>query len=63
MTDRDRQSRYDLVPFFMLIILLATLTVTKFPKCITLIEIHSVSYVYAVLLFYDIKCLCSGGQE
>ena len=25
--------------------------------------VHSVSYVYEVLPFYDIKCLCSGGQE
>ena len=25
--------------------------------------IHSVSYVYAVLPFYDVKCLCSGGRE
>ena len=23
--------------------------------------VHSVSYVYAVLPFYDVKCLCSGG--
>ena len=26
-------------------------------------QIHSVSYVYAVLPFYDVKCLCSGGRE
>ena len=26
-------------------------------------NLHSVSYVYAVLPFYDVKCLCSGGQE
>ena len=25
--------------------------------------IHSVSYVYTVLPFYDVKCLCSGGRE
>ena len=25
--------------------------------------LHSVSYVYAVLPFYDVKCLCSGGRE
>ena len=25
--------------------------------------VHSVSYVYAVLPFYDVKCLCSGGRE
>ena len=25
--------------------------------------IHSVAKVYAVLPFYDVKCLCSGGQE
>ena len=35
-------------------------TVTKnfVPK-----EVHSVSYVYAVLPFYDVKCLCSRGRE
>ena len=26
-------------------------------------NIHSVSYVYAVLPFYDVKDLCSGGRE
>ena len=26
-------------------------------------DIHSVSYVYAVLPFYDVKCLYSGGRE
>ena len=26
-------------------------------------SLHSVSYVYAVLPFYDVKCLCSGGRE
>ena len=26
-------------------------------------DLHSVSYVYAVLPFYDVKCLCSGGRE
>ena len=26
-------------------------------------NIHSVSYVYAVLPFYDVKCLCSRGRE
>ena len=26
-------------------------------------HIHSVSYVYAVLPFYDVKCLCSRGRE
>ena len=25
--------------------------------------VHSVAKVYAVLLFYDVKCLCSGGRE
>ena len=30
-------------------------------KC--LIRVHSVSYAYAVLPFYDVKCLCSRGQE
>ena len=30
---------------------------------ITKYNVHSVSYVYAVLPFYDVKCLCSGGQE
>ena len=25
--------------------------------------VHSVSYVYTVLPFYDVKCLCSGGRE
>ena len=25
--------------------------------------LHSVSYVYAVLPFYDVKCLCSKGRE
>ena len=29
----------------------------------TTIYLHSVSYVYAVLPFYDVKCLCSGGRE
>ena len=28
-----------------------------------IIQLHSVSYVYAVLPFYDVKCLFSGGQE
>ena len=27
------------------------------------LNVHSVSYVYAVLPFYDVKCLCSGGRE
>ena len=27
------------------------------------IYVHSVSYVYAVLPFYDVKCLCSRGRE
>jgi hypothetical protein len=27
------------------------------------LDIHSVSYVYAVLPFYDVKCLCSWGRE
>ena len=27
------------------------------------VYVHSVSYVYAVLPFYDVKCLCSGGRE
>ena len=27
------------------------------------VYLHSVSYVYAVLPFYDVKCLCSGGRE
>ena len=26
-------------------------------------ELHSVAKLYAVLPFYDVKCLCSGGQE
>ena len=26
-------------------------------------HIHSVAKVYAVLPFYDVKCLCSGGRE
>ena len=26
-------------------------------------SLHSASYVYAVLPFYDVKCLCSGGWE
>ena len=26
-------------------------------------ELHSVAKVYAVLPFYDVKCLCSGGRE
>ena len=26
-------------------------------------EVHSVAKVYAVLPFYDVKCLCSGGRE
>ena len=26
-------------------------------------DIHSVAKVYAVLPFYDVKCLCSGGRE
>ena len=26
-------------------------------------NIHSVAKVYAVLPFYDVKCLCSGGRE
>ena len=26
-------------------------------------QLHSVSYVYAVLPFYDVKCLCSRGRE
>ena len=30
---------------------------------IQLINIHSVAKVYAVLPFYDVKCLCSGGRE
>ena len=25
--------------------------------------LHSVAKVYAVLPFYDVKCLCYGGQE
>ena len=25
--------------------------------------VHSVSYVYAVLPFYDVKCLCSRGRK
>ena len=25
--------------------------------------VHSVSYYYAVLPFYDVKCLCYGGRE
>ena len=25
--------------------------------------VHSVAKVYAVLPFYDVKCLCSGGRE
>ena len=25
--------------------------------------LHSVAKVYAVLPFYDVKCLCSGGRE
>ena len=29
----------------------------------TLYYLHSVSYYYAVLLFYDVKCLCSRGRE
>ena len=29
----------------------------------TLLQIHSVAKVYAVLPFYDVKCLCSGGWE
>ena len=28
-----------------------------------IIKLHSVAKVYAVLPFYDVKCLCSGGQE
>ena len=27
------------------------------------IDVHSVAKVYAVLTFYDVKFLCSGGQE
>ena len=27
------------------------------------IYLHSVAKVYAVFPFYDVKCLCSGGQE
>ena len=26
-------------------------------------SVHSVEKVYAVLPFYDVKCLCSGGRE
>ena len=26
-------------------------------------NLHSVAKVYAVLPFYDVKCLCSGGRE
>ena len=26
-------------------------------------KLHSVAKVYAVFPFYDVKCLCSGGQE
>ena len=26
-------------------------------------QLHSVAKVYAVLPFYDVKCLCSGGRE
>ena len=29
----------------------------------TCLKVHSVAKVYAVLPFYDVKCLCSGGQE
>ena len=28
-----------------------------------LIHLHCVAKVYAVLPFYDVKCLCSGGRE
>ena len=27
------------------------------------LEVHCVAKVYAVLPFYDVKCLCSGGNE
>ena len=26
-------------------------------------QLHCVAKVYAVLPFYDVKCLCSGGRE
>ena len=29
----------------------------------TCLKVHSVAKVYAVLPFYDVKCLCSGGRE
>ena len=32
-------------------------------RCSNDIEVHSVAKVYAVLPFYDVKCLCSGGRE
>ena len=32
------------------------------PLCL-LPALHSVAKVYAVLPFYDVKCLCSGGRE
>ena len=28
-----------------------------------ILDIHCVAKVYAVFPFYDVKCLCSGGQE
>ena len=40
-------------------------TIRNSKKCSFAIDayIHSVSYVYAVLPFCDVKCLCSGGRE
>ena len=35
----------------------------EFVTVITPGYVHCVAKVYAVLPFYDIKCLCSGGQE
>ena len=36
---------------------------TQQRKFLPVFELHSVSYVYAVLPFYDVKCLCSEGRN
>ena len=41
----------------------AAVHIVSFDWRLSTLYLHSVSYVYAVLPFYDVKCLCSGGRE